>query len=122
MARLSLRNVRAYCGDVRDVLMRVQAVLAGEDDPGGPPRRREADFFVEDASPSEVAAGTGNLFVRGKSSGVKEVWERSRAADASLPNLSEVIQGGRAVLERNELDPEYREYVRKYFAVEGDNG
>ena len=107
--------------EVRDVLMRVQAVLAGEDDPGGPPRRREADFFVEDASPSEDAAGTGNLIVRGKSSGVKEVWERSRAADASLPNLGEVIRSGQAVLEREELDPEYREYVRRYFAREADN-
>ncbi|KPK99986.1 MAG: hypothetical protein AMK75_06050 [Planctomycetes bacterium SM23_65] len=107
--------------DVRDVLARVQAVLAGEADPGGPSTRRETHFFIESGAPSEDAAGTGNLIVHGQSADVKDVWEQSRAVDASLPDLGDVIRSGQTVLQRKELDPEYLEYVRRYFAGEDDN-
>lgn len=106
-------------GYIRNVLARVEAIMLGEGDPGRKPVRREADFFVESEAPE--ARGSGNLIVRGKPGDIREIWKQSRAGDVPVPELSDVIRNGRTALEGRQLDPEYRPYVRKYFAVESDN-
>ena len=107
--------------DVRNVLTRVAAVMSGRDDPGRTPPRRRADFFVEGGPSPQGSGGSGNLTVRGAPPDIQQVWEQSHAADVSLPKLDDVVRSGRIALERDTLDPEHREYVRKYFGVEDDN-
>jgi hypothetical protein len=105
----------------RGALNRVRAVLSGKGDPGGEPPRAATQFFVEHASPSTEAHGTGNLLVRGKPGDIQQILEQSRTADVPLPDLRDVIRNEETLLERRPLTPECREYVRRYFTVESDN-
>jgi hypothetical protein len=105
----------------RAALTRVNAVLAGEIDPGVTPTQATPEFFVEDTPPSTEAHGTGNLLVRSKPGDIHQVLEEARAAHVPASDLRDILRNQQSFLERPELSPEYRQYVRRYFTVETDN-
>lgn len=111
---------REALDEVRTALERVQSVLSGKGDPGEEPRRSTADFFVEGKTSLEGAGGSANLVVHGKADDIRRIWESSKTSDMPVPGLSDII-GEQAVRERDTIDPTYREYVRRYFAVEEGN-
>jgi hypothetical protein len=59
--------------------------------------------------------------VRSKPGDIRQVIEEARAADGTTPDLSQVLQNQKVFLDRPDLTPEYRQYVRRYFTVETDN-
>jgi len=123
MARIAKRfeTERQAAEAARGALSRARAVLAGQGDPGITPTEGPPEFFVEGTTPASEGSGTGNVLVRGKPSDIREVWQQARAADASTPDLRDVLRTNETLLERPEFSPEYRQYVRRYFTVESDN-
>jgi hypothetical protein len=112
---------RQAADEARGALARVKAALSGVGSPGITPRQGAPEFFVEGAPPSTEAHGTGNLPVRSKPGDIRQVIEEARAADGTTPDLSQVLQNQKVFLDRPDLTPEYRQYVRRYFTVETDN-
>jgi len=105
----------------RGALSRVRAVLSGQGDPGSRPPRGAPEFFVERTAPPDEGHGTGNLLARGNPPDIRQVWEQAHAADVSMPDLRDVLRNQETVLQRPDLAPEYRQYVRRYFTIETDN-
>ena len=64
------------------------------------------------------SSGLGNLVGRGKPEDIKSVWEGTKAVDARVGQLPDVIQDARATADRGALDPRVRDYVKRYFSTD----
>ena len=105
--------------DARDAIRRARAVLAGTGDPGRERRVGKAEFFDEQAD-ADDEPGRGNIVVRGKIADITEIWKKTKAVDAAVPDL-EKIREDAATSTGVTLDARQREYVRRYFAPDDDN-
>jgi hypothetical protein len=108
--------------ELRGVLKSVEAILAGEGVEGhAEGGAQPAGFFGESSVPLRLESGRGNLVVRDKPGDIREIVVHSRAANAGMPAPKDVAASAQATIDRGEIDPAYRDYVRRYFTIEGDN-